>query len=131
MFEGSNAAYSGFLEGVNRRMAKDADAAVQSWKDATASWKAACGRLESQLEQANARIAELELALAVKTASAAGSVAVVEAFKASHPQSPLLVQDGTFRNGAVRRRSNSIWARAFDEAARKLGISNPEAHRIS
>jgi hypothetical protein len=58
MFEGSNAAYTGFLEGVNRRMARDSDAAIKAWKDASASWKAACGRLESQLEEANGDLCE-------------------------------------------------------------------------
>lgn len=123
--------------GANAAAARNAFAAASNGRLATKfeqayeEWRAHAKALEQQLADAQARIAELELALAVKTASAAGSVAVVEAFKASHPQSPLLVQDGTFRNGSMRRRSNVIWAKAFDEVARKLGISNPEAHRIS
>lgn len=78
-----------------------------------------------------ARIAELEDALAVKSAAAEGHAAVVEAFKAQHANSPLLVQEGVLKNGNPRRKSTSIWIAAFDAAARKLGITNPEAHRIS
>jgi uncharacterized coiled-coil protein SlyX len=131
MFEGHNAAYAGFLEGVNRRMARDADAALQSWKDATAAWKAACSRLESQLEEANARIAELELALAVEQAVAEAGEKVLDEWKALHPQSPLRQVVGKLKDGKPLTKSMSIWNTAFDAAARKRGITNPLAYRIS
>ena len=115
----------------NRRIAESNGRIAAGWERTALEVAEQRDKALAELADAQARIAELELALAVKTASAAGSVAVVEAFKVSHPQSPLLAQDGVFRNGAVRRRSNVIWAKAFDETARKLGISNPLAHRIS
>lgn len=78
-----------------------------------------------------AKVASLEAALAVEKAAAEGHAAVVEAFKAQHASSPLLVQEGTLRNGQPRRRSTSIWIAAFDRTARAMGITTPEAHRIS
>jgi hypothetical protein len=130
MFEGHNAAYAGFLEGVNRRMARDADAALQSWKDATAAWKAACGRLESQLEEANARIAELELALAVKTAHAAGMKAYRDDLRAAHPNSPRLAPSGKrYKDGTPKPVAALAYDREFDRILRDARISNPEQYR--
>jgi uncharacterized coiled-coil protein SlyX len=131
MFEGHNAAYAGFLEGVNRRMARDADAALQSWKDATAAWKAACSRLESQLEEANARIAELELRLALKTATDEADQKLLAEWRKLHPDSPLRQAVGKLKDGKPLTKGFAIWAAEFDRVAKKLGITNPEAHRIS
>jgi hypothetical protein len=130
MFEGHNAAYAGFLEGVNRRMARDADAALQSWKDATAAWKAACSRLESQLEEANARIAELELALAVEKAHAGGLTAMFMDIKAACPNSPTLRDSGKrFKDGKPKTMGRLVYEREHDRILRDARISNPEKYR--
>lgn len=131
MFEGSNAAYTGFLEGVNRRMAKDANAAVQSWKEATESWKAACGRLQAQLDEANARIAELEGQLLLEKAHAGGMKAYRDDLRAAHPTSPRLAPSGQkFRkSGNPKPLAALSYDAAFDRILRDARIPNPEQYR--
>lgn len=86
--------------------------------------------LEEENEVLRARVADLELKLALKESTAVASQAVVDAFKEYHPDSPLLVQVGTLKNGSPLRRSTGIWIEAFDEAARKRNVSNPEVYRV-
>ena len=60
----------------------------------------------------------------------ADSVLLAE-WRAAHPQSPLRQSVGKLKNGNPLTKGLSIWIGKFDEAARKRGITNPEAHRIS
>jgi uncharacterized coiled-coil protein SlyX len=78
-----------------------------------------------------ARIAELELALAVEQAVAEAGEKVLDEWKALHPQSPLRQVVGKLKDGKPLTKSMSIWNTAFDAAARKRGITNPLAYRIS
>ncbi len=87
-------------------------------------WMAHADKLEKQ-------VAELELALAVKEAVVVADDATAAAWRATHPDSPLRATVGKRRDGSPLARSTAIWIAAFDDAARKRGISNPEAHRIS
>lgn len=79
----------------------------------------------------NARIAELELALAVKEATEEADNALFAQWKTIHPQSPLRQVVGKWKDGSAMTKSQSMWNAAFDAAARKRGITNPLAHRIS
>ena len=127
MYEGATQAYVGVLQGESadqQRLIRKLDRELTQAKANGWSWRHRAEALE-------ARVAELEGQLAVKQAASDGHAAVVEAFKAQHAESPLLVQEGVLRNGNPRRRSTSIWIAAFDATARRLGIANPEAHRIA
>lgn len=86
--------------------------------------------LEEENEALRAQVADLELKLVLKESTAAASQAVVDAFKAQHPDSPLLVQVGTLKNGSPLRRSTGIWIEAFDAAAKKRNMANPEVYRV-
>jgi Tfp pilus assembly protein PilN len=94
----------------------------------------AARRTISDLQEENdvlrAQVADLELKLALEEATAAASQAVVDAFKARHPDSPLLAQVGVLKDGSPLRRSTSIWIQAFDVAAGKRNVGNPEIYRV-
>ena len=90
----------------------------------------AISALEEENGALRARVADLELKLALEEATAVASQAVVDAYKAQHPDSPLLVQVGALKNGSPLRRSTGIWINAFDEAARKRNVTNPEVYRV-
>lgn len=130
MFEGAQQAYMGFLEGTNRRLAADARGAIDSWKTAAEKWERNCIRLQRELADAQARIAELELALAVEKAHAVGMSAMKDAFKAAHPQSPVLADSGQrYKSGSVKTKGALVYAAAFDRILRDARISNPEQYR--
>lgn len=116
---------------TNAFAARSSARLANQFEEAYLNWMAHAKKLERLLAEKNAEIERLELALAVEQSAALGHRAVVDAFKGQHANSPLLVEEGKLKNGSPRRRSTSIWIRAFDEAARKRGITNPEAHRIS
>ncbi|KAA1053153.1 hypothetical protein [Azospirillum argentinense] len=90
----------------------------------------AIAALEEENEVLRARVADLELKLALEEATAVASQAVVDAFKVQHPDSPLLVQLGTMKNGSPLRKSTRIWIEAFDAAAKKRNVDNPEVYRV-
>ncbi|SDB22274.1 hypothetical protein [Belnapia rosea] len=82
------------------------------------------------IAELRARIAALCTDVAVQAADAAGSRAVIKAFKEAHPNSPLLVDTGKrFADGDAKTRVTLVYEQGFDAAARQLGIVNPEQHR--
>ncbi|MFH5926658.1 hypothetical protein [Roseomonas xinghualingensis] len=86
--------------------------------------------LNRLVEGKNARIAELEDALAVALADAAGAFAQYAAFKAEHAASPLFADSGRrFKDGRVKSRIRLIFERAFDASLAAAGIANPAARR--
>lgn len=127
MFEGANQAAIGHLAGVNAVNLRTIDAAHRRYDELAVMYD----RLKARCDAAEAEVQDLRLRLAVAQAGSEARTAVVDAFKAAHPTSPLLVQEGTLKDGSPRRRATSIWIGAFDTAARRMGITNPAAHRIS
>lgn len=105
--------------------------------------------INSTVDKANASIAEaqsiideqhaeiLSLQAQVKELTnirmAEEQAAVVElaAWRKEHPVSHMHDFVGKFKDGSGIRRNMSIWISAFDAAAKKLGIVNPEIWRIS
>lgn len=83
------------------------------------------------IAEQHARIQELELALAVKEATDEAAQVLVNEWKTLHPQSPLRQPVGKLKDGSAMTKGLAVWIRAFDAAARKRGITNPEAYRIS
>jgi hypothetical protein len=86
--------------------------------------------MEQELTRARRKIAHLRLRLALEWAASEAYRSVVEAFRRQHATSPLLVEEGRLADGQPRRRSTSLWIRRFDEAARELGIEEPERYRV-
>lgn len=126
MFEGSNQAALGHLAGVNAANARTLDKSIQMYRELGAMYDA----LKRRCDEAEARVAELELALAVKTAHAGGMGAMKDAFKAAHPNSPVLADSGKrYKSGAVKTKGALVYAAEFDRILRDARISNPERYR--
>lgn len=87
--------------------------------------------LESQVADLKAQLAAAQLALAVKTADAEGAVAMYQAMKAAHPQSPLLADTGKrFKaSGNIKTKARLIYEATFDRILRGAGIADPVKHR--
>lgn len=127
MFEGANQAALGHLAGVNAQYGRMVDNAMRRY-DELARWYDQLKARADRLERENA---ELRQALAVEQATEEADDALLTEWKRLHPQSPLRQAVGKLKNGNPLSRGLSVWIKAFDEAARKRGITNPEAHRIS
>ena len=91
------------------------------------------GEAAQKLQAQAAEIARLKMQLAVAEADAEGRSAQVDALITQHPDTPLMKDSGVAwqsKNGnktVVRR----IYEQAFDAAARKRGIENPETRRTN
>ena len=84
------------------------------------------------LEQENVELrAHIEQMAAIRTAENEALAAVTAEWRKAHPVSVLHDFVGKWKNGEGMRRNASIWVQVFDAAARRMGISNPEAWRIS
>lgn len=130
MFDGNNSSIlaSGLVR--NHAIAEaNRGAAEQAASDAWA-WKRRADSLRAALDERDARIAELELSLAVKSAGAAAARAQLDAFKAQHPASPLLADSGRrSATGSAKPRTVLIGEQAFDALLRTFGIARPEQYR--
>ena len=96
--------------------------------DAMEKWRAHAKTLEQEVASLRAHIADLE---AVRAAEDEARGVELAAWRKQHPVSHMHDVMGRFRDGVSIRRNISIWMEAFDAAARRLGIRNPEAWRIS
>lgn len=114
--------------------------AIADANDAAADWKRYAHEVEHNrdLWMAHAQKLERELAdlmdkLAVESSHSAGLAAVVDAFKAHHPDSPLMAPAGVYRSEEVRGRAklvyHTVYARHFDAEARSAGIADPASRR--
>jgi hypothetical protein len=123
---GANAAASrnAFAAASNARLANHFEGLYQRWM-------AHAEKLERQLSDAQARIAELELALAVEKAHAGGMKAYRDDLRAAHPSSPRLAPSGQrFRkSGNPKPLAALAYDREFDRILRDARISNPEQYR--
>jgi len=82
------------------------------------------------IEGLEARIAELELSLAVKTAHAGGMKAYRDDLRAAHPNSPRLAPSGKrYKDGTPKPIAALAYDSAFDRILRDARISNPEQYR--
>ncbi len=111
------AARANYAAGSNARIA-------ERYRDSMEAWRTHAKELER-------RVADLELALAVAQAREEADDVLLAEWKALFPQSPLRRMVGKFRDGQPKTSATIIWENAFDAAARKRGITNPLAHRIS
>ena len=101
-------------------------------RDNYLSWKQYAGELEQQVAGLQQQLEDLKLKLAVEEAEAAGRLAQVRAWKAQHPDSPLLAASGhRFRDGEVKAKDRVVYEARFNEVARSRGVMDPEAHRVS
>jgi hypothetical protein len=126
MFEGSNQAALGHLAGVNAANARMVDEYRAMYRELRAMYDG----MKRRCDDANARIAELELALAVEKAHAAGMKAWKDAFKAAHPNSPVQADSGKrFKDRDVKTVGRLAYEAAFDRILRDARISNPEKYR--
>jgi multidrug resistance efflux pump len=78
-----------------------------------------------------ARIAELELQVKLAQATDEADQKLLAEWRTLHPQSPLRQAVGKLKDGRPLTKGFAIWAAEFDRVAKKLGITNPEAYRIS
>ena len=124
MFESDNS-----RSNLMRGLIHNGAAATVANQRADSSNGAALGLLVA-IKAKDARIAELEQRLMIEEAASEAHAALVDQFKAAHPDSPLLSVIGKLADGGPKRRSTSIWIAAFDKAAERLGLQNPEKHRI-
>lgn len=123
----------------NARIAEDNAADARAARANTAKFEEAMhhnykAAMDAQgaLKMAQARIAELEDKLAIKTAAAAGFEAQSIAYRDQHPDSPLRADSGKrYKDGEIKRRIRIIYEAAFDAALRQLSISNPVSRRAN
>lgn len=93
-------------------------------------WMAYAQGLEQKLAATEARVAELELALAVKTAHAGGMKAYRDDLRAAHPTSPRLAPSGKrYKDGTPKPLAALSYDAAFDRILRDARIPNPEQYR--
>jgi hypothetical protein len=96
---------------------------ASEWEENATLWMNHARKLEAQLAAA-------QLALAVKTADAEGAVAMYQAMKAAHPQSPLLADTGKrFKDGDSKTKARLIYEATHDRILREAGIADPAKHR--
>ena len=88
-------------------------------------------RLNDRALKAEAEVARLRDMLAVAQCDNVGLIAQRAAFKAQHPNSPLLADSGKryVADGKMKPAIRLIFERAFDEKAAALKISNPAGRR--
>ena len=88
-------------------------------------------RLNDRALKAEAEVARLRDMLAVAQCDNAGLIAQRTAFKAQHPNSPLLADSGQRyeKDGKPKNVLAVIFGRAFDAKALELKISNPAGRR--
>ena len=138
MFESDNRA--NILTGSLIRSSAAASQAQQRARNAdeTATGMAVVGmglaaiveKERQELAEARARIAELELALLVKTAHAEGLTARVKGFIAAHPDSPERRDTGKrYKDGDTKTVGIARYEAAFDAFLRDKGIATPTKHR--
>jgi hypothetical protein len=94
-----------------------------AWQENATLWMNHAKNLEAQ-------VANLQLALAVKTADAEGLRAQKDAYIAAHPQSPLMADSGKrYKDGDKKTRGRLIYEATHDRILREAGIADPTKHR--
>ena len=125
---------TGIAMGHVNRLGRQAVSYAQEIDRANGAVRVANAEIEKAnqiIAEQHARIQQLELALAVKEATDEADNVLLGEWKKLHPQSPLRQEIGKLKNGSSMTKGLAIWMHAFDAAARKRGITNPEAYRIS
>lgn len=115
---------------VNAQNMADAQKIINRINRQKAELKAEVDELTKYLNDLASQVRQLQLALAVKTAHAAGYHAYVKAAKSQHPDSPIFADSGQrYKDGDVKSNGRLLYEAAFDAEARKLGLSNPAQYR--
>lgn len=133
MFESSDAGAAriwrnGALQ-LMRQSGEHADNAA-AWAKNAREWKAHALGLTDENANLKAQVANLQLALAVKTAHAEGYKAQKDAFMATHPQSPLVADSGKrFKDGDIKTKGRLIYEATHDRILREAGIADPAKYR--
>lgn len=88
------------------------------------------GQHNEDVEHLVTTVRDLLAALVKEQAHAAGLQAMVSAFAAQHPDSPLRTPTGRkFPDGTLEFKSHQIFAQAHDEKGAALGVKNPKGMR--
>ena len=104
-------------------MAYDTAKAAGNAKAKAREWK-------SYAEELEAENGSLIKQLAQEQMHTAGLTAVVNAFKAQHPNSSLMEAINELRkDGSPKTKVTRIYQEAHDKKGRELGISDPEQYR--
>lgn len=102
-----------------------------AWAKNAREWKAHALGLTDENANLKAQLAAAQLALAVEKAHAEGAVAMYQAMKAAHLQSPLVADSGKrFKDGKTKNQARLIYEAAFDRILREAGIADPTKHRV-
>jgi hypothetical protein len=115
----------------NRRIAESNGRIAAGWERTALEVAEQRDKALAELADAQARIAELELALAIEKAHAGGMKAYRDDLRAAHPSSPRLAPSGQrFRkSGNPKPLAALAYDREFDRILRDARISNPEQYR--
>lgn len=116
---------------VNAQNMADAQKIINRINRQKAELKAEVDELTKYLNDLASQVRQLQLALAVEKAHAAGYQAYVKAAKSQHPDSPIFADSGQRykQSGNVKSNGRLLYEAAFDAEARKLGLSNPAQYR--
>ncbi len=126
MFESADAHAARTWQGtaylLKARSQNNANLAAE-WEENATQWMNHARNLEAQ-------VANLQLALLLKTADAAGLEAHKTAFINAHPQSPVRADSGKrYKDGSIKTRGRLIYEAAHDRILREAGITDPTKHR--
>jgi hypothetical protein len=114
----------------NRRIAESNARIAAGWERTALEVAEQRDKALAELADAKARIAELELALAVEKAHAGGLTAMFMDIKAACPNSPTLRDSGKrFKDGKPKTMGRLVYEREHDRILRDARISNPEKYR--
>jgi hypothetical protein len=115
----------------NRRIAESNARIAAGWERTALEVAEQRDKALAELADAKARIAELELQVKLAQATDEADQKLLAEWRTLHPQSPLRQAVGKLKDGRPLTKGFAIWAAEFDRVAKKLGITNPEAYRIS
>lgn len=135
MFESADAGLAriwrnGALQ-LMRQSGEHADNAA-AWANNAREWRAHALGLTDENANLKAQVANLQLALAVEKAHAEGALAMYQAMKAVHVQSPLVADSGKRYkvSGNIKNKARLIYEATFDRILREAGIAEPTKHRV-
>jgi len=134
MFESSDAGAARiWRNGALQLMRQSGDHAenAAAWAKNAREWKAHALGLTDENANLKAQLAAAQITLAVEKAHAEGALAMYQAMKAAHVQSPLVADSGKRYkvSGNIKNKARLIYEATFDRILREAGIADPTKHR--
>lgn len=122
----------GLAHGMGSNLRK-AQRNTQEWIDAYYNMEAQRNAVANENQRLKDEIADLTDRLAVSQATIEGLKGVINGFKETHPDSPLMEPAKPFSQpqfaSVPRKKYHDLYDQAFDAKAKEMGISDPVERR--